>query len=266
MDAVSALTPFGFTGLEAEIYSFLLTESPATGYRIAQGLGKPVANTYKAIQTLQAKGAIVVEEGESRLCRAVPSDELLDRLAKEYDARRIAAKQFLAGLGSPEHDQRIYFIRAYLQAMHRLRTMLGEAEEIALLSAKSSVVQALADDLAAAVARGVEVFVKTDAVVTIPRVETMVSSREDDLLRTVSIVRLVVDGEQHLVGALSEASTEAIWSRHPALSLSQHEGLAAELTLLEIAERLEDGAGPKRLTRALSTVKPASKTPGAKNV
>ena len=72
MTGSDALVPFGFTALESEIYVFLLGESPATGYRVAQGINKPAANTYKAIQTLQSKGAILVEEGSSRFCRAVP--------------------------------------------------------------------------------------------------------------------------------------------------------------------------------------------------
>jgi len=70
-DSVKALADLGFTNLEAEIYAFLLQESPATGYRIAQAIGKPAANTYKAIQSLEQKGAVIVEAGSSRMCRAI---------------------------------------------------------------------------------------------------------------------------------------------------------------------------------------------------
>ena len=62
-----ALVSFGFTALESEIYVFLLSHSPATGYRVAQGINKPAANTYKALQTLQSKGAILVEESANRM-------------------------------------------------------------------------------------------------------------------------------------------------------------------------------------------------------
>lgn len=48
----------GFTGLEADVYTALLAESPTTGYRVAQALGKAVANTYKAIASLEAKRAV----------------------------------------------------------------------------------------------------------------------------------------------------------------------------------------------------------------
>ena len=62
-DAAKLLVEFGFTDLEAEIYLFLLGSSPTTGYRVAKGIRKPAANTYKALQTLATKGAILVEDG-----------------------------------------------------------------------------------------------------------------------------------------------------------------------------------------------------------
>ena len=43
-EEVQALVDLGFTVMEAHIYVFLLSESPATGYRISRAIGKPVAN------------------------------------------------------------------------------------------------------------------------------------------------------------------------------------------------------------------------------
>ena len=72
------LVALGFTALEAEIYSLLLEEeAPATGYRVAQALRKPASNIYKALESLESKGAVMVDEGESRLCRPIPPEELL---------------------------------------------------------------------------------------------------------------------------------------------------------------------------------------------
>ena len=38
---VQTLVALGLTALEGEVYTLLLRESPATGYRVAQALGKP---------------------------------------------------------------------------------------------------------------------------------------------------------------------------------------------------------------------------------
>lgn len=258
LDAASLLMPFGFTGLESEIYAFLLGESPATGYRIAQGINKPVANTYKAIQTLQAKGAVVVEDGDARQVQAVPSDELLDRLGREFESRRKAAKERLAKLGRPEMDERIYHLRSQAQTVQRAREMLAQAEVTILMSARRALVEELAGALTDAAARGVETLVKTDGELTISRVESY-TARDEDLLRSLDLVKLVVDGSQHLVGLVDQA----VYSQNVPLSLAHHEGLAAELSLLAVAERIEDGAGPKRLARALVQAPPARRTPGA---
>ena len=86
--SIQTLIDLGFTNLEAEIYTFLLQESPATGYRIAQAIGKPAANTYKTVQSLEKKGALLVDDSEKRLCRAVPADELLNRLERQFSERK----------------------------------------------------------------------------------------------------------------------------------------------------------------------------------
>ncbi len=94
-DCIEALVSLGFTALESEIYTFLLQESPVTGYRVAQALGKPTANTYKAIESLALKGAVIVAEGAQRHCRAVPAQELLNRLDRRFtahDAARSASR------------------------------------------------------------------------------------------------------------------------------------------------------------------------------
>lgn len=262
-DAASALTPFGFTGLESEIYAFLLTESPATGYRISQAIGKPVANTYKAIQTLQAKGAVYVENGTTRQCVPVPSEELLERLGREFEEKRVAAKDMLSRLGAPVADERIYHIRSRKQALQRVREMLEQATKIVLFSAPVDVVEELSAALTDAAARNVEVLVKSDGEVTLTRIESYVAKQAEDLLLHSDILRVVADGDQSLVGFIGEEDdTEVIWTRNPILVLSHHDGLAAEITLQSVSERIEEGAGAKRIARALTQIPLATQTPG----
>jgi HTH-type transcriptional regulator, sugar sensing transcriptional regulator len=53
---LDSLISLGFTPLEAEVYVCLVQDSPATGYRIAQTVGRPVAGIYKTIESLANKG------------------------------------------------------------------------------------------------------------------------------------------------------------------------------------------------------------------
>src|SRR5688572_20917974 len=92
------LVSLGFTPLEAEVYTFLLKESPATGYRVAQALGRPVSGVYKTLESLAAKGALLADEGGSKLCRAVPYDELLSQMERSFQRRKAAAAAALAEL------------------------------------------------------------------------------------------------------------------------------------------------------------------------
>src|SRR5579872_3418738 len=114
-ESVQALAALGFTQLEAEVYVFLLGEAPATGYRVAQAIGRLPANTYKALESLQNKGAVIIDEGASRLCRAIPSAELLDLLKRRFAEQEARATRALSEIAPVSHDDRIYQLRSYDQ-------------------------------------------------------------------------------------------------------------------------------------------------------
>jgi sugar-specific transcriptional regulator TrmB len=259
-DSVRALADLGFTNLEAEIYAFLLQESPATGYRIAQAIGKPAANTYKAIQTLEHKGAVIVEDGASRMCRAVSSQELLSRLSREFEAKRNSALTSLSALNNLTIDERIYQIRSKDQVFQRSREMLAEAKQVVLGSLPSAFVADLAEELLVAATRSVDIALKSDQALRIEGVESVITLSPSG---PYSNLQIVVDGEQTLV-AVFEGTTliQAIWTRSPALAITHHEGLASEICLANVAARIEEGAGTKRLGRAVSSLRSVPATPG----
>lgn len=230
-DVSQILTPFGFTSLESEIYTFLLKESPATGYRVAQAIGKAAANTYKAIESLQQKGAVLVEEGANRLCRAVPSDELLARLTRDFEWRRAEAELMLAKLNSGADDDRVYSLRSRAQIIERARHMLGSAEAFALMACSANVAHQLGDTLVASGKRGLEVYLLCPEAVGIPGVKAARSQNH----AFVDELRLTVDGAEHMNALFSagrEDAVQAIWSKSAFLASCAHRGLAAELTLL----------------------------------
>ncbi|MDR3689839.1 MAG: helix-turn-helix domain-containing protein [Fimbriimonas sp.] len=260
-ESVKALADLGFTNLEAEIYAFLLQESPATGYRVAQSIGKPAANTYKAIQTLEQKGAVIVEDGTSRMCRAISPDELLSRLGREFELKRTSAHQSLSSLNHLTPDERIYQVRSRDQILQRVREMLGEAKQVVLAIVDGSMIHMFADDFLAAAAKGVDVAVISDQSARIEGVELVIESKES-LAKTT--LQIVVDGEQTLVAHFDStgALSSAIWSRNPMLAVTHHDGLANRICLSNLASRIEEGAGPKRIARTLASLRHASTTAG----
>ena len=251
MALADTLVPFGFTALESEIYVFLLRESPATGYRIAQGINKPAANTYKAIQGLQSKGAVLVEEGPSRLCRAVPLPELMGRLQKSFEDRRKEAEKTLKSLGKPSEDERIYHLRSAEQITNRIREMVAGAVGVALLKLPPTAVQTLAPDLEEAAQREVSITLLTASPVSARGVEVALATYSMDQIVA------VVDGRQVLAGIFSDTgSADAIWTQNPMLAQIHHAGLSAEIALANVASLLAADEKRSRILKAVEARRP----------
>ena len=244
--ALDALTSFGFTELEAEVYVFLLGESPATGYRIAQAIGKPAANTYKAVESLQLKGAVVVDDGESRLCRATPAGELLAGLEHSFRKRKEAAARALASLKASSGDDRVYQLRSVEQVYARCRRMLEECRQAAVLDLFPLPLEELRPALRKAAKRGVRVAVKAYQAADVPGVDVVVGPRGAGVLERWpgQWLNAVVDGRQYLIALLSPDGSElrqAVWSGSAYLSWVYHSAVASELILAAVQQDLAKG-------------------------
>ena len=251
-----SLQQLGFTGLEAEVYVYLLQHPPATGYRIAQGVGKTKANTYKALESLLSKGAVLVDDGESRVWRAVPSEELLAHLGRSYSRAADRAAAALNGLGNREFDARVYQLHSREQALERARRMLARAQWVALVDLDPTIVPELAPELEAAARRGVRVVVKLYAPATLAGVETI--ERVDGQRLTDALpsdpMGLSIDGTEFLSAQLSPNGgppIQAIWTASPILAYEAYHSLMYQLILTEVQQAIWDGAGNRSLRRVL---------------
>ena len=223
-DGIAPLVALGFTELEARVYAHLVASGAATGYRIAQETGKPVANTYKAIESLERKGAVLVEDGATRIVRAVEPGQVLDALARRHESDRKRATAALRLAAQPEDDLRIYSVASEEQAVARARQMLAEATVVVLMRATPGTRAALSEELSDAEGRGVDVAVANGEALT-----------------------LAVDATQCLV------APGGFWTRNRTVSRVVFDGLSAETALAELGGQIADGAGPKKLQRALAS-------------
>jgi sugar-specific transcriptional regulator TrmB len=255
--SIEPLVALGFSGLESEIYSLLLRESAVTGYRIAQALRKPASNVYKAIESLEAKGSVMVDHGRHRMCRAVPLDEVLARLEHRFREARSRAVETLAAPDGAEADQRVYTLRSPEAVQERARAMLRRASEVAILDAFPARSTTLEDDLAAAAGRGVLVALNAYAPTAIEGVDVVRSVHSD---RTRGRwpgdwLNLVVDGREFLIAFLTHDGTsvhQAIWSGSPYLAWAYHSALSSELILNVLEDLIERGAAAERLRSELT--------------
>jgi sugar-specific transcriptional regulator TrmB len=240
------LVDLGLTELEAEVYAYLIGNSPATGYGVAKGLGKPAANTYKALESLHEKGAVVVEDGRNRLWRALPVDEVLGGLEARFLNLKSKAAAELSSLTRAPDDERVYHLKTPDQVFEKFRRILKGAEEVALLDLFPLAVSELRQDIETVAARGVAVAIKIYEPCEIAGAEVVVDPSGRETLKRWPAVWAngVVDAREHLMALLSadgERVHQAIWSGSAYLSCVYHCGLAYEIAHAALVRRLGQG-------------------------
>ena len=246
------LTELGLTGLEAEAYGYLLQHAPATGYGVAKGLGKPTANTYKALESLYGRGALILEDSANREFRPVSPGELLDALERRFQERKKRASAELRRLKGVEADDRVYRLQTPEQVLERLRQMLSRCEQVAVLDLFSWAVEHLKDDVEAAASRGLAVAVKVNEPCPMKDAQVVVHPHAQRVARRWpgQWANAVIDGHQHLLALLSSDGTrvvQAIWSGSAFLSLVYHIALVFELQAAALERDLNEGASRDEL-------------------
>lgn len=249
--AEALLSGLGFTALEAAVYRCLVEASPATGYRVAQQLGKPIANTYKAVESLAAKGAVLVDEGEHRQWRAVPPGELLRRLERAFHERCAAAEGELMRLAQPAADDRVYALRSRGQVIERARAMIDDAAGIVLIDAFPGPLEEVRASVEGAVSRGVRVGCLVYDDVGLAGVQKVRVAQAPWMAQWPGEQLMVVaDGLQHLVAVLERGGAgvvQAVWSPSLILAMTQHDGLVSQLMAHSSGTLLASGADIERL-------------------
>lgn len=260
--SLEALAELGLTPLESEIYAFLLNAPAATGYRIAQAIGKPVGNIYKAIEALESKGAVLTsDDGGNRTARAVAVEEWLRLRTRAFEA---ACAEATASLAIPaasdaegEVDDGLYRLHTLEQALERTRTVIAEAQRVLIATIAPALVADVAAELSAATHRGVAVAVKTFAPCEIPGAEIVVDPRGGAALEGAPGDWLILNSDgRECVHALVHPETRelltATWSANPLLAWSHYSGIASDVLLAALRRSIASGASTAMLGAELA--------------
>jgi len=254
----AALCELGFTPLEAEVYAFLARESPATGYRIAQAVGRPVGNIYKAVEALEGKGAVVVgEDGGNRLARAVEPSELVARLEREYrDACRAALRR-LGPAQDAEPDDLLYRITDRGAFFERCRRVIRGARLFVLASVCPGPLAELTGELEALAGRGVPVLIKAYGPVELRGVEVVQDARGAAAIEAGpgEWLDMTADGRELVHGLMDAESGElrvGQWTQNPMLNWTGYTGRWADIVLAAVKEGVRAGEGAARLQEIIT--------------
>jgi len=233
---ISALKALGLTEIEALVYSFLLKKNPETGYGIAQTIGKPVANIYKAIKSLEYKGAVMVEEDTKRLYRPLPLTEFMSLLERQFKDNKESVLQELTRMESIAEDERVYQMRSVDQILEQSRAMLKRAEQIVLIDVFPKILRPLISDIQKTAQREIEIIIKAYDSISIPNVEVIIDSRGAKVVKDYpgQWLRIAIDAREHLLAFLSSDIKyvhQAIWSSSRFLSFLHYCGIRDEILI-----------------------------------
>lgn len=268
--AIAALADLGLTTLEGEVYQFLLAEPGSTGYRIAQALGKPVGNIYKAVESLESKGAVASsDDAGNRTSIAIPLEEWIRARRRVFDRAceaAIAALQQPALDAGAATDDALYRLNDRDQVLERARGMMAQARQFVIAIIAPPLVGACADALHQA-SRRIPVALKCFDAVDIPGVRIVLDPRRLHALTEApgAWLMLSADGRESLFALFdSDGATlhTAHWSRNPLLAWSHYSGLSSDLLLASVRGRLAEGASLATIEQDLMQLQ-AFETPSA---
>ena len=228
MSIEKSLESLGFTQLEALAYTWLVSNPSATGYRVARGIGKPTANTYRALESLSRKGAVLQDRGTTPSFRALAPADLLARLEHDFMQRKSAAAEKLASLQPDEGDELIYALSSPDQVLTRARVVLNAARKLVLMDSSTALGASLENEIADARRRRVRVLARDG--VRSPG--------------TLPSLRMVADAREVLLAAFDHDEgrmREAFWTRSTFLARTLHDALAAEICCARIDAMMSDG-------------------------
>lgn len=246
MKRIPSLEALGMTRLEAVSYAFLVANPASTGYGVSKGIGKPTANVYRALESLERKGAVRNDRGSPPKFRAVPPAELLDQLEREFMDRRAIASTALAALeAATDRDDDadgMFALATAEQVTGRTRLMLTAARRIALVDAGPDAFDLLSDAVDDARSRRVRVLVRVRGPAQAGHPDTIAVAAGDAAGE--GAIRAVMDAREALIARLdADAATarEAVWTRSPLFVRTLHDALATELFYTRIERGLSEG-------------------------
>jgi sugar-specific transcriptional regulator TrmB len=249
------LVDVGLSALEAEVYTVLLAQPLSTGYRIGQLLNKPTANVYKALEALAGKGAVLIEDGDARAYRPVPTAEFLDQLQATFQQRKERITARLANAVAAPSDERVYQLQSAPLILERARRMLGHGRTIAVIDAFPHALAALRSQIEQTIARGVAVFVQVYQPTVLAGAQVAHTYHAERILAYWASQQLnvVVDGQEVLLALLNAELTEvhqAIWSQSLYLSSMAHAGMMRE----QVVHRLMEVQGGEHALEQMRTI------------
>ena len=158
-DTTALLRELGFSEYEARAYLALLQRNPLNGYELAKAARLPRANIYAVLQKLEERGAVVRLDMPSGARYApVAPGELTGRIGSRFQHALNSVQRALEEIATPPEAEYIWNIRGYAALLEHVQTLIGATHDTLLIALGHQEASALAEWLAYAETRGVEII------------------------------------------------------------------------------------------------------------
>lgn len=244
-NAKASLVNIGFTALESDLYLFLQINGASTGYAVAKGIGKPVGNVYKALESLTLKGGASRSQSESITYVAVSWKNIISRQRNVFEQNIEQLQESLEKLPKKELDDHVYQVTNFQQIIEQANSAIKNSTHIILADLEPGSVIWFKNALEQAAKRGVEVRVKTYASEKIDGVRTTNRQKGEEIWASTQDIsfHICADGIETAMAMIrSDKKTiiQAFHTKSVFLNMTVYYSLLYGLILTELKENIFD--------------------------
>ena len=183
--AIELLQQLGLKEYEARCFVALTRLSRGTAKEVSEVSEVPRTRVYDAVRVLETKGLVEVQHSSPRQFRAMSVEEAAETLRAEYESRTAALREALEGVGTATAEEtevthEVWALSGNSGVAARCNAMIEDADEevVLVVTGEQAFDADLAEALAAAVDRGVDVVVGTTTAEARSRVATALPGAE----------------------------------------------------------------------------------------
>ncbi len=241
------LMELGLSKLQARTYLSLLKRSHRTGYQVARELDEPVANTYKALESLRKEGLVLVEaSAKVKAYAAQPIGLYLDQRERRFSRRRETIERSLKSIVPATPGEGFYTIESPEQLYALSSSLIAKARDAVAVDATALPLEEIRKDLRKAARKGRQVLVKAYRDVKIPGCTVVHSEEVDSPLSDLPIhlLNIIVPGEGYIIAVTDLENNRllhGVFVRNPVLSLLAYNGFTMEFFVTRAFSMLRQG-------------------------
>ena len=243
---IENLLDLGFNRLESEVYIQLLTIPPATAYKVGKLINKPTANVYKAIDSLAKKGAVIMDNKKTKLCKAIKPEDFFNLYEANLLQKAKKAKENLKHLNVEVIDQSSYEIKSAALVFEKVKNILHNAKEIVVVDAFPKTLTQIANLLEETGKRGVKIYIEAYEEIEIPNTQITISKTVGSSAIqhwNSQQLNIMADGEVHLIALMDnnlKTIKQAVFSHNIYMSCMLLASSLKEQTVIQLLNIQED--------------------------